>query len=174
MAAALVLVVLLAACGGGDGSGRLEWRGLELTVPDGWVVFENRPTLLSIANAPLGEEAGDPGERTVAVQFAHRGSNPQTAADVREFVAEQEGELEVDESITVGGRPAHRFVYTFDANGTPTREMVVLVPARQLDILLQPVPRPGQTSAPDVFLDFRGRFDELVASIEFGAPPEGP
>lgn len=165
---AVVLAVGLVACGGGGR--QVDWRGLELTLPEGWSTFEQSSTLLSVANAPLGEEAGDPGDRTVAVQFTHRPDA--TVEQHREFVARQGGEIEVDESTTIGGRPARRLVYTltFDATGTPTREMVVLIPARGLEILLQPVPTTDQTDAPEVFTDYRDEFDRLLASIEFGAP----
>lgn len=160
------LALLLGACGGQ--SRHVDWRGLELTIPPGWVVAEQRDTLLTVADAPLGDEPGDAGERDVAVQLTHRPG--QSVADVHRFLEGQDGDLEVDEPTTVGGRPARRLVYTFDANGTPTREMVVLIPARQLEILLQPIPRPGRTDAPQVFREHRQEFDQLLGSIEFGAP----
>lgn len=158
------LAVLVGCSGASD---TIEWRSLELRLPAGWEAFEQSETLLSVADAPLGEE-GDRGQRAVAVQFTHE---PRTSPDHwRRFVDEQEGTLEVDERITVGGLPATRLVYRAELNGVPTREMVILVPAREVVILAQPVPEQGETDGPQRFLDHRDEFDAIIDSIRFGAP----
>lgn len=162
----LLVGVLVAACGSGSA---VSWRGLELSLPQGWVVADKADTRMMLADAPLGEQAGDRGDRTVAVQLTHEPGT--SVSDWRDFVAQQDGTIETDESTTVGGRPAHRLVYTFDANGIRTREMVVVVPSRSIVVLLQPVAADGQTDAPGVFLQGRGTFDDIIASISFGAPP---
>lgn len=167
---AVVVSLLLVACGGD--SGHVGWRGLELTLPEGWVVAEHQPNVLTVADAPRGASPGQLGERTVSVQFLHR---PGAAADDwRRLVEEQEGTLEVDERTMIGDRPAIRFVLTREVNGAPTREMVVLVPARELEILLQPVARPGDADLSQVFLDNRDEFEELLGSIRFGPPVDRP
>lgn len=162
--------LLLVACGGD--SGQVAWRGLELTLPEGWVVVEHQPNVLTVADAPRGESPGQLGERTVSVQFLHR--TGAVADDWRRLIEDQEGTLEVDERTTIGQRPATRFVLTREVNGAPTREMVVLVPARELEILLQPVARPEDADLSQVFLDHRDEFDELLGSIQFGPPVDRP
>lgn len=168
----LVLVVALAAaaCGAGD-TGSQEWRGLDLRLPDGWEVFERRDTLLSVADAPLGDEAGDPGRRSVAAQFTY---DPSTSADDwRELIRGEGGEVESDERIELDGVPATRLVFHWTTNGIPTREMLVTVPSRSIVILFQPVPVAGQTDAPDVFLAKADDFQAILDSIRFGAPVDG-
>jgi hypothetical protein len=161
------VVALLVACSAPAG-GAQDWRDLEVVVPDGWEVFERRDDLLSMADGPLGEEAGDPGERVVAAQFRYE---PTTSADDwRDLVLDTEGVIEVDEATEIGGLPARRIVFAWTTNGVDTREMVVLVPSRQLVMLFQPVPVRGQTDAPEVFLANRADFEAILDSVTFGAP----
>lgn len=167
LASLLALAVLASACGSSAG-GAQEWRGLDLVLPEGWEVFERRDNLLSAADAPQGEEPGDPGERTVVAQFVHDPSS--SADDWRELVEAQDGTLEVDERIEVDGAPATRLVFTWDAYDIPTREMVVVLPSRSIVMLFQPAPRPGQTDGPEVFLEHRDEFEAIIRSIELGAP----
>ncbi|MDX1620375.1 MAG: hypothetical protein R3320_05255 [Nitriliruptorales bacterium] len=165
-----LLVLALAACSGGTG-GTQEWRGLTVDLPDGWERFEKSPTLMSVANAPLGAEEGDPGERVVAAQFTFEpGARPD---NWRDFVTDQDGELETDQSISLDGVPATKLVFSYTTNGIPTREMVVVIPARNVVILMQPVPVAGQTNGPEVFLEHADAFEAILQSIEFGAPVEG-
>lgn len=168
--AAVIAVLLVAATGCGGDDGHHAWRDLELQVPDGWVVFEESPTVLGLANAPLGVEQGAAGDRVVAAQFTYE---PRSASPGvwRAWVDEQpESDLESDTAIEIDGVPATRLVFSHDANGIPTREMVVVVPSRGLYILMQPVPEIGDTEAPDLFLENIERFDTILASIDFGAP----
>jgi hypothetical protein len=166
----LVVVLLLAACTGPSATGTQSWTGLDLVLPEGWEVFERRDTLLSVADAPLGDEDGDVGDRTVAVQFTYEPSvSPQAW---RDLVTGDGGDIEVDEQIQVDGVPATRLVFNWVTNGVPTREMVVVVPSRRLVMLFQPVPVSGQTDAPEIFLEHVDEFDAILTSIDFGAPPD--
>lgn len=164
-------MVVVAACSG-DGGGRQSWRGLEFSLPDQWLVFEEANNHLGAANADLGEQEGDPGDRVVAVQFTH---DPQSSsADAwRAWLEDQGGRMESDTDLTLDGVPATRMVFSHTTNGIPTREMVVTVPARNLYILLQPVPTAGSTDAPEVFMEHVDTFDAILSSIDFGAPVEG-
>lgn len=179
--ALLVLLVLLAGCAPGAdvGDGPREWRDLELTVPAGWVVLEDRPDLLRFANEDV--RVTDPDERPslpedpddndlVAVQLT--GDASTSAERWRELVADEGGTIEEDEQIQVGGLPATSIVYTWASNGLPSRERVVFVPSRSLYILLQPVPVEGQVTGPDVYLRHADEFDAVIESIEFGRPVE--
>lgn len=171
-------LILLTACGGGDGPVR--WREVTLDLPTGWMVFEEGETLLSLSDSPLGqladenavaaaEQGATPGEQAVAIFLTYEPAT--TPDDWRSLIARNDGELEIDESIDVGGAPATRLVFRWDTNGVDTREMVVLVPSRQIVILAQPVPVRGETNAPEVFLEHREEFDAVVDSIRLGAPP---
>lgn len=165
-----LLLLAVTACSSGSG-GRQEWRGLSLTLPDGWVRFEHSETLMGVANAPLGQEDGDPGERVVAAQFTYEPSA--SPDDWRQFVEEQDGTLETDERIVLDEIPATKLVFSYTTNRIPTREMVVVIPSRGMVVLMQPVPVRGQTDAPEIFLEHVEEFEAILASIEFGAPYQG-
>lgn len=168
--APLLAAVLVAAACASDG-GTVRWRDLRLDVPDGWLVTERNGTALSLADAPFHEEAAD--ELSAAVFLRHEPATD--AADWRRFVGEQGGELEVDEPVTVGGAPGTRLVFTYDANGTVLTEMVVVVPSRDLVVLLQPVVARGSRDGPATFASHRGTFERLLASVVFGPPGgDGP
>jgi hypothetical protein len=167
----LVLTLLLAACGGDDGSVR--WRDLTIDVPEGWTVFEEEDTRLSLGNQPLGQDVAEedrPEGEVVAMFFRH---DPGIRPDYWRVHIEglDESALESDEAIELDGEvPATRMVYSHVTNGLPMREMVVLVPSRGLEILAQPVPSPGDSDAPDVFLEHIDTFIEVLDSARFGAP----
>ncbi len=164
---ALIAAVLLGATACGGGPDQVRWRDVRLSPPVGWTVFEQDDAVLSLANAPLDGE-GRRGAQAVAAQFTHE---PTTVPDDwRAFVEEQGGELEVDEAIEVDEVPATRLVFTFDANGIPTREMVVVVASRGIVMLFQPVLEQGETDGPDRFLANRATFDAILDGIAFGAP----
>ncbi|MBW3562651.1 MAG: hypothetical protein KY437_09150 [Actinobacteria bacterium] len=161
---------LLGACG--TGSGSVEWRDVTVEVPDGWAVAERDEQKLSIANVDFGPGQGDELEAAV---FLTR--EPDTSIDDwRSLVAERDGEVETDDAITVGGMPANRLVFRHDANGTPLREMVVVVPSRDVVMLFQPVVLRGSPDGPDVFERYRDTFDEVLTTVRFapsggGTPP---
>lgn len=160
----LSLVLLAPACGGDDGT--VDWRGLELEVPAGWQVNERDASKLSLATAPFDQESVD--DLEAAAFLTHEpGTQPD---DWRRFVEEQDGEVESDDRLTVDGAPATRLVFSYDANGTPMREMVVLVPSRQVVMLFQPIVPRGSDLGPGRFAEHRPTFDAIVASVTFGAP----
>lgn len=177
---AALVAGLLGACGGGDPS-QVAWRDLTLQLPDGWSVFEEEDTRLSVANTPLGRElTGDepvrpedlPEGDVAAVFLTHEPrSGP---GDWRRFVAESDAELEVDEAVEVGGLPATRLQFASLDAETPTRELVVVVPSRGVVLLAQPVPLRGASDGPQVFDDNLEVFDEIVASITWGVPLDDP
>lgn len=162
----LVVALALTACA--EGPDR-SWRDLTVTLPEGWVVFEQQPDVLGLADGPLaGDGADQLREDVVAVQFQ---TDHTASADTwRSLLEEGEADVEVDETVELDGVPATRLQWTWRTNGVPTREMVVVVPSRSLVVLLQPVPRPGTTDGPDTFLAHAEEFQAILDSIDFGAP----
>lgn len=174
---AVVLSLLLAACsGGGGGAGPLAWRDLDLVVPAGWTVVEQRNNLLQIANKdfraddveatpalPQDPQSND----AVAVQFLGQSSS---ADAIRDLVESEGGEIESDQQIQLDGVPARSITYSWVTNKVPTREQIVLVPSRDLEITLQPVPVQGQQTGPEVYLEYVEEFQAVLDSIDFGAP----
>lgn len=164
--------LLLTACGGQPSS--VSWRNVTFEVPDGWYVFEEETTRLSLSNADIGPEAirsadDAPDEDVVAIFFTYEPSA--SPDDWRRYAEQQEATIEVDEQIQLGeGVPATRLVFEYDTLGTAMREMVVVIPSRHIVALAQPVPRSGQQDGPEVFLDYRERFDDILESAVFGPP----
>lgn len=168
MAGFAIALLFLVACQGGDTS--LAWRDLHVTPPTGWIVFESSDSVLGMANAPLGAD-GVRGARALGAQFTWE---PDTVPqDWRDLVTLLGGTIEEDESIDLDGVPGTRLVYRWESEGIPTREMVVLLPARGVVILLQPVLELGERDGPERFDENRSVFDEILASIDFGAPMGG-
>lgn len=171
---ALLVALAASACVGG-GSDTLAWRDARLELPDGWSVFEDETSRLSISNVPLGADVAEedrPEGDIVAMFFTHEpGARP---ADWRDHIAASGATLEVDETTEVGGVPATRLQFLTPASGGigPTRELVVLVPAREIVILAQPVPLPGDADAPQVFERGAPDFEAVLGSITWGAPYE--
>ena len=171
----LVIALVIVACGGGDQPSSVDWRNVELQLPEDWYVFEEADTRLSISNQDIGigddpEVPREPPEGdTVAMFFTYE---PNTFPDDwREFVEEQDAELESDDQIVLQGDvPATRLIFSLVTNGTPTREMVVVIPSRSIVLLAQPVPGPGDDNAPEVFLEYLEEFLGALETAEFGAP----
>lgn len=156
-----VLLLALVACAPGDGS--VEWRDLSVEVPDGWVVAERDDRKLSLANAEFRSDRAD--ELEAAVFLSHE---PDGSIDRwRELVDDRGGEIETDETFELDGEPASRLVFSHDANGTLLREMVVVVPSRDLVMLFQPVVLRGSEDGPVTFERHRDRFQRLLASLRF-------
>lgn len=174
--AVLVMAALLTSCGGGGSSqpGAVEWRNLAIELPESWYLFEDEDTRLSISNADLGpreegEELSPPDEDVVAMFFTFEPRS--LPEDWRDFVDEQDAELETDRSLELAGDvPATQLVFSYVTDGVETREMVVLIPSRRVVILSQPVPSMTDERAPEVFLEHIDTFMEVIESIEFGAP----
>jgi len=164
--------MLLAGCGSQDGP--VVWRNITVDLPAGWVVFERTDTTLSIANVPLGpQEDGAPraapdGE-VVAMFFSYE---PDTLPrDWLEFLGANGAVIETEQQrILTGDVPATQLVYRLTDEITDTREMVVLIPSRNVVILAQPVPLVGDASGPDVFLRNIDTFLTVVDTLTFGAP----
>ncbi|MBW3659158.1 MAG: DUF1795 domain-containing protein [Actinobacteria bacterium] len=164
--ATLLLVLLAVACGSSGGRERT-WRDLQLTLPEGWIVFEEEPTRLSVADDELGEE-GARGPAEAAAFFTHE---PRSSPDDwRQLIEDLDGTLERDERISVGGAPATKLVFRHESNGVPLREMVVIIPSRDIVILMQPVVVRGQADGPDLFETHLDAFEDLLSSLRFGAP----
>lgn len=172
LVAAFVLLAVT-ACGGGEGS--LSWRDLTLELPDGWSVFEEADTRLGLSNVPLDQFAESdrpPTGDVIAVSLMHgSGANP---GGWRDDAAERGVVVERDEAIEVGGVPATRFVLFDDTSDSPRRELVVVVPSRQVVLLATPVTPVGSTEGPEVYDRAAGTLDALVASIRWGAPVDAP
>jgi hypothetical protein len=175
LAVPLVLALLLVACGGGQPSS-VTWRNVTLPVPDGWYVFEQEETRLSLSNANIGigETPGEPREQpegdVVAMHFTYE---PRTQpADVRDHLERQDATIESDQQILLGEDevPATQIVYAYETGGTPTREMVVVIASRAIVLLAIPVPLPGDEDAPEVFLRHIETFLEVLDGAEFGQP----
>ena len=171
--AAMLLAAALAACGGSDQPDHVEWRNIGMDLPDGWYLFEETDTRLSISNQPLGTSA-DPTEiaeaEDVVAMFLtfEPGVLP---GDWREFVDEQDATIETDDEVIIGEDvPATRLVFAYESNGVPTREMVVVIPSREVVVLAQPVPYPDERDAPEVFLRYIDTFMEVIESMDPGAP----
>lgn len=166
--AVIVLALALTACGDGGG---VEWRDASFEVPDGWSVFEEEHTRLSMASEPLGEDF-DPDERAddiVGMFFTHEPGT--TPGDWREFVAGREdAEIESDTAIELDGVPATRIIYSHRSGEERTREMAVIIPAREIVVFAQPVPEQGDPSGPEMFMRHLDTFDEVLDSVEWGPP----
>lgn len=172
------LALVLVACGGG-GSPQpdvVDWRNVVLDLPDDWYVYERSDAHLSISNADLrpdreeGEEFVAPDDGVVAMAFTYEpGSSPD---DWRRFVEQQDATLEADTRLLLDGDvPATQLVFSYTSStGTPTREMVVLIPSRAIVVLSQPVPRIGEEDAPEVFLEHIATFLEVLETADFGQP----
>jgi hypothetical protein len=166
--AVVVLTLLLVACGDDGGA---QWRDASFEVPEGWSVFEEEETRFSMANEPLGEEF-DPDERPegdiVGMFFTHEpGTIPD---DWREFVeGRDDAEIESDTAIELDGVPATRIIYSHRSGEERTREMAVIIPAREIVVFAQPVPEQGDPSGPDMFMRHLETFNAVLDSIEWGA-----
>lgn len=174
----LLSAILVACTGGVGGPGPMAWRDLDLVVPSGWQVLDQRPDLLLLANRDLRADdiaatpslLQDPNANdAVAVQFT---TDPSSADAWRNLVEAEGGEVEADERIQLDGIPATAITFNWVTNDVPTREQVVIVPSRQLVILLQPVPVQGQQTGPEVYVRHVDEFQAILESLDFGAPED--
>lgn len=170
----LVLAAIAVGCGSGNQPSAVEWRNVTVRLPDGWYVFEEADTRLSISNQDIGPEAmrdgvPDNDAPVVAMFFTYEPSTQ--PGDWRRYVEEQDATLEVDDRLELDGEvPATRLVFSYVTDGVPLREMVVVIPSRSIVVLSQPVPAIGDTSGPDVFLDHVETFVRVLEEARFGAP----
>lgn len=171
----LALILGVAGCGGEDRQpSSTTWRNVTIDLPDGWYLLEDEDTRLSIASHDLGavDEDGTPilpdGD-VVGMFFTYEpGAIPD---DWRRWVQERDGVLESDESMVLGDdTPATRLIFTFVSNEVRTREMVVVIPSRQIVLLAQPVPAPGESDVTGVFMDHLDVFLEVLETARLGPP----
>ena len=162
--ALLVAAVILASCGGSD---RVEWPGARIDLPEGWEVISSEPDRLVLADHLAAE-----GERGVHVTFLRvPGTLPD---DWRQRVAERGAELESDSGILIAGDvPATQLVLLDEIDGTPVREVVLVVASRGLVIAITPDVRPGEQDGPRVLLDALDGVRDLLDTIELAPPAFG-
>lgn len=183
-----VLALLLTACSSGPSSA-VAWRDLSLTLPDGWVVAENRSGSLIIADKPLPANPDDFASTAdsdpdpdllpeVGLYFTHE---PNTVpGDWRELVTGAlDGTIEADNALTIDGVPATQLVFSHASNGVSTREMVIVIPARGIVVLAQPIGiigrqritnQPSSEIGPVLYDAHVDEFAAIIASFAFGAP----
>ena len=167
----VLLALVLMACGDG---GTVEWRDATLEVPEGWTVFEDEETRLSMANVPLGQDADfGPEDRpegdVVGIFLTHEPGT--TPGKWREFIeGREDAEIESDQSIEIDDVPATQIIYSHVSGGERTREMAVVVPAREIEIFAQPVPEQGDPGGPEMFMRHFDTFLEVIESIRWGVP----
>jgi hypothetical protein len=162
---ALVLVpLLLSACGT---SPRVEWPGLRLDLPVGWERVEETPDRLVLA-----DHLAQDGERGVLITFVRvPGTLPD---DWRQRIAERGALLESDEGIRIAGDvPATQLVLLDERDGTPVREVLLVVASRGLVIAVTPRVLPGDRDGPELLLDSLDAVRELLDGIELAPPALG-
>jgi len=160
--AALLLPLVLAAC---SGSSQVTWPGLRFDLPAGWEVLEQTDTRLVVADH-LASEGG----RGVLVTFLRvPGTLPD---DWREIVAARGAELESDEAVLIAGDvPATQLVLRDTVDGTPVREVLLVVASRGLVIAVLPRLEPGDQDGPELLLESLDAVRGLLDEVEL-APPD--
>ena len=124
----IALSLVLTACGGGNQPSSVTWRNVTLQMPDGWYVFEEEETRLSISNADIGPEAmrgADPDDDeaelpndVVAMFFTFEAQA--SPAAWRAYAEQQDATVESDEQILVGEDvPATRIVMNYVTDDVP-------------------------------------------------------
>jgi len=173
--AAAALAVVATGCGESNQPSSVEWRNITMDLPDGWYLFEEEDTRLSLSNQDIGisEVEGEPKERpegdTVAMFFTYEpGTVPD---DWRDLLGGLDADIETDRALRLAGDvPATQIVYRYETQGVITREMAVVIPSRSVVLLAQPVPAPVDGDVSEVFLDHLDDFMSVLESAEFGAP----
>lgn len=171
--AVLVALLLATTACGTDQPSSVTWRNITFELPEAWYLLEQTEDRLSIGNAP--SMAADADARTgfagdvVAMHLTHE---PRTLPDDwRRFVEEQDATLETDDRLTLDGEvPATRLIYSYRTADVPTREMVVVIPSREIVALALPIPAPGADDAPEVFLEHIEDFLGVLESARIGPP----
>jgi hypothetical protein len=162
--ALLLAPIVLVACGGSD---RIEWTGARIDLPVGWEVVSSGADRLVLA-----DHLGSEGERGVQVTFLRiPGTLP---AEWRQRVAERGATLESDSAVLIAGDvPATQLVLLDEIEGTPIREVILVVASRGLIIAITPSLEPGDQDGPRVLLDSLDGVRELLDTIELAPPPSG-
>lgn len=156
LAAALVAAVLT----GCSGVERVEWPGARFVLPDGWeVVSEDRQRLVLADHETTTQDRG-----VLVTFFRVPGTVP---ADWRQRIAERGALLESDAGILIAGDvPATQLVLLDEIDGTPFREVLLVVASRELVISITPRVPPGDQTGPSVLLEGLDAVRELLDDIE--------
>jgi len=162
--AALILPLVAAACGT---SAEVSWPGLRLQLPAGWEVLEQSAERLVLADHLAAE-----GERGVLVTFLRvPGTLPD---DWRGTVADRGAQLESDEAVLISGDvPATQLVLRDTVDGTPIREVILIVASRGLVIAVTPRLQPGQQDGPELLLASLDAVRSLLDEVELAPPVLG-
>jgi len=160
--AALLLPLVLAAC---TGSSQVSWPGIRFELPTGWEVLEQTADRLVLADH-LAQE----GERGVLVTFLR---SPGTLPDDwRANIAARGAQIESDEGVLIAGDvPATQFVLRDTVDGTPVREVLLVVASRGLVIAVLPRLSPGDLDGPELLLESLDAVRGLLDEVEL-APPD--
>lgn len=168
--AAACVAVLAGGCASDDPGpgGVIEWRELTIDLPADWIEINRTGTSLFVADGPGSTEPGVRGDQQVGTQFT---IDPGVGLDAwRQFVEDEDGTVEDEGELMVGGLPARYLQYTFTTGDIPMRERIVVVPSRDLVLLQQPTPMQGETGGPEWFTAHVDEFQALLDGITFGAP----
>jgi len=175
VAVLVLLAAVLTACGGSNQPSAVEWRNVEMDLPDQWYLFEEEADRLSISNQDIGigDVGGQPDDwpegDVVAMFFTYEPST--RPDDWRQLLDQLDAEIETDNQIRLQGEvPATQLIYRYETEGVLTREMVVVIPSRAIVLLAQPVPPPGSADQTEVFLAYLDDFMGVLESAVFGAP----
>jgi len=157
----LLVPALLVACGGPE---RVEWPGVRFDLPEGWEVITSTADRLVVA-----DHLADEGERGVLVTFLRA---PGTVPDEwRRRIADRGATIESDAGVLIAGDvPATQLVLLDVVDGTPVREVVLVVASRGLVIAITPRVQPGEQDGPRVLLDGLDGVRALLDTIELPAP----
>jgi len=161
---ALLLPLVLVAC---SSSSQVSWPGLRFDLPAGWEVLEQSSDRLVLADH-LSEE----GERGVLVTFLRvPGTLPD---DWRDTVAARGALLESDEAVMISGDvPATQLVLLDTVDGTPVREVLLVVASRGLVIAVIPRVRAGDQDGPELLLESLDAVRGLLDEVELAPPVLG-
>jgi hypothetical protein len=159
--AALLAPLVLAACSGSDG---IEWPGVRLDLPPGWEVVASERDRLVLADHVAGD-----GARGVLVTFLRvPGTLPD---DWRARVADRGALLESDAPVLIAGDvPATQLVLLDEVDGTPVREVILVVASRGLVIAVTPRLLPGEQDGPELLLEALDGVRAVLDRVELAAP----
>jgi hypothetical protein len=161
---ALLLPLVLVAC---SGSSEVAWPGVRFQLPDGWEVLEQSPDRLVLA-----DHLRDQDERGVLVTFLRvPGTLPD---DWRVNVAARGAELESDEAVLISGDvPATQLVLRDTVDGTPMREVLLVVASRGLVIAVTPRVLAGEQDGPELLLESLDAVRALLDEVQLAPPVLG-
>jgi hypothetical protein len=162
--AVLLVPLVVAAC---TGSSEVTWPGMRFELPGGWEVIDRTADRLILA-----DHLADEGGRGVTVTFLRvPGTLPD---DWRATVAARGAELESDEGVVISGDvPATQLVLRDTVDGTPIREVLLVVASRGLVIAVTPRLAPGEQDGPELLLESLDAVRGFLDGIELAPPVLG-